>query len=139
MENSVRLPCDPDPADIPEVRGEDDKGFREIDPIAAAGGEDTIVQDLQKLVEDARMGLFDLVEEDDAERLLPDGIGQSPPTSYPMYPGGAPMRRWSECSAENSDMSKRMYALSSPNRRLVRVLASSVLPTPVGPARASST
>ena len=32
-------------------------------------------------------------------------------------------------------MSKRMYALSSPNRRLVSDLASSVLPTPVGPAQ----
>ena len=39
------------------------------------------------------------------------------------------------CFSMYSDMSSEMRALSSPNRNSVRVLASSVLPTPVGPRK----
>ena len=72
---ATRVPSGSQPVDA-EVRGEDDEGLGEIDAVAAAGGEDAVVQDLQELVEDARVRLLDLVEEDDAERLLPDRVGQ---------------------------------------------------------------
>ena len=42
------------------------------------------------------------------------------------------------CSSANSLMSKRMYARSSPKISCVSVFASSVLPTPVGPAKNST-
>src|ERR1035438_976442 len=40
-----------------------------------------------------------------------------------------------ECFSMNSDISKRMRALSDPKRKLARVRAISVLPTPVGPRK----
>mmetsp|Transcript_30329 Transcript_30329/g.75348 ORF Transcript_30329/g.75348 Transcript_30329/m.75348 type:complete len:441 (-) Transcript_30329:1174-2496(-) len=56
-----------------------------------------------------------------------------PPSSYPMYPGGAPMSRATECFSMYSLMSRRMSAPSVLNRYAAKALASSVLPTPVGP------
>jgi hypothetical protein len=35
-----------------------------------------VLQDLEERVEHVGMGLLDLVEEDDRERLAPDGLGQ---------------------------------------------------------------
>src|ERR687886_388258 len=52
-----------------------------------------------------------------------------------MYPGGAPMSRLTLCFSMYSDMSICTRAFSSPNMKAARRLASSVLPTPVGPAK----
>ena len=56
-----------------------------------------------------------------------------PPSSYPTYPGGAPIRRDTEYFSMYSLISIRTIFCSSSNRVAASVLASSVLPTPVGP------
>ena len=56
-----------------------------------------------------------------------------PPSSYPTYPGGAPIRRDTECFSMYSLISIRTMLFSSSNRLSASALASSVLPTPVGP------
>jgi len=56
-----------------------------------------------------------------------------PPSSYPTYPGGAPIRRATECFSIYSLMSIRTIFVSSSNKYAAKLLASSVLPTPVGP------
>ena len=58
-----------------------------------------------------------------------------PPSSKPTNPGGAPNRRETVCFSPNSDMSSEMSAASSSNRNSASALASSVFPTPVGPAK----
>src|SRR5262249_35121243 len=50
-----------------------------------------------------------------------------------MYPGGAPTSRATVCLSLYSLMSMRMMARSSSKRNSASALASSVLPTPVGP------
>ena len=58
----------------------------------------------------------------------------SPPaSSYPTYPGGAPINFAVEWLSIYSDISILIIASSLPNISFASVLASSVLPTPVGP------
>ncbi|KAA6428910.1 MAG: hypothetical protein FRX49_01020 [Trebouxia sp. A1-2] len=56
-----------------------------------------------------------------------------PPSSCPTYPGGAPISLLTVCFSMYSPMSIRTIIFSSSNMRAARALASSVLPTPVGP------
>ena len=56
-----------------------------------------------------------------------------PPSSYPTYPGGAPISLDTEYFSMYSLISILTIFCSSSNRFSARVLASSVLPTPVGP------
>ena len=56
-----------------------------------------------------------------------------PPSSYPTYPGGAPIRRDTEYFSIYSLISIRTILFSSSNRFSASAFASSVLPTPVGP------
>mmetsp|Transcript_6428 Transcript_6428/g.16336 ORF Transcript_6428/g.16336 Transcript_6428/m.16336 type:complete len:241 (-) Transcript_6428:1443-2165(-) len=56
-----------------------------------------------------------------------------PPSSKPTYPGGAPIKRLTVCFSMYSLMSILTMASSLLKRKLASVLASSVLPTPVGP------
>src|ERR1041384_6344212 len=58
-----------------------------------------------------------------------------PLSSYPTYPGGAPIRRDTENFSMYSDMSTRISACASAKRNLASARASSVLPTPVGPLK----
>src|SRR6266849_4259718 len=58
-----------------------------------------------------------------------------PESSYPTYPGGAPISRLTENFSMYSDMSTRIRAFVSANRKRARPRASSVLPTPVGPEK----
>ena len=58
-----------------------------------------------------------------------------PPSSKPTNPGGAPNRRETVCFSPYSLMSSEIRASSSSNRNSASALASSVLPTPVGPAK----
>ena len=50
-----------------EVGGHDDDGVLEVDHAALGVGEVTVLQDLQQGVEDVRVGLLDLVEQDHGE------------------------------------------------------------------------
>lgn len=59
-----------------EVGGEDDDGFAEIHAFAAAAGEDAVVENLEELVEDARVGFLDFIEENDGEGFFADGVGE---------------------------------------------------------------
>src|SRR4029450_11145509 len=52
-----------------EVRGHDDHGVLEVDHSALRIGKPAVLQDLQQRVEDVRVRLLDLVEEDYGERL----------------------------------------------------------------------
>ncbi len=56
----------------------------------------------------------------------------NPPCSKPTYPGGAPISRATACFSMYSLMSKRVNSLP---RWRASCLASSVLPTPVGPVK----
>ncbi len=56
-----------------------------------------------------------------------------PPSSYPTYPGGEPIKRLVLYFSINSDISTRTNASSLPNMASASALASSVFPTPVGP------
>ena len=56
-----------------------------------------------------------------------------PPSSYPTYPGGAPIKRETEYFSIYSLISRRTMLDSSSNRLAASAFASSVLPTPVGP------
>ena len=56
-----------------------------------------------------------------------------PPSSYPTYPGGAPINLATECGSINSDISTLIMLFSLPNNASANAFASSVLPTPVGP------
>ncbi|MPN22900.1 hypothetical protein SDC9_170285 [bioreactor metagenome] len=61
-----------------EVGGHHDDGVLEVDDPALRIGQATLVQDLQQRVEDIRMCLLDLVEQDHAERLAANLLGQLP-------------------------------------------------------------
>ena len=50
-----------------------------------------------------------------------------------MYPGGAPIKRLTECFSIYSLISILTILRSSSNKLRAKALASSVLPTPVGP------
>ena len=58
-----------------------------------------------------------------------------PPSSYPTYPGGAPIKRATWCFSIYSDISIRIIASSSLNMNFAKAFASCVLPTPVGPRK----
>ena len=58
-----------------------------------------------------------------------------PPSSKPTYPGGAPTSLETANFSINSDMSSLIRDSSLPNIYSARALASSVLPTPVGPRK----
>ncbi len=64
--------------DVPraEVGRHDDDRVLEVHDPALGVGQATVLQDLQQRVEDVRVGLLDLVEEDDGERLAADLLGQ---------------------------------------------------------------
>ena len=59
-----------------DVRGHDENRVLEVDRAALTVGQATVVEDLQKDVEDVRRGLLDLVEEHDGERTPPHGLGK---------------------------------------------------------------
>ena len=58
---------------------------REVRPCSPrAVGEPAVLEDLQELVQDARMRLLDLVEEQQAERLVAHRVGQFAAGLVPM-------------------------------------------------------
>ena len=67
----------------PQVGSEYNESLGEVDTVAAAGGQNAVVQDLEKFVENPGVCLFDFVEQKDAERFFRNALVSSPPTSYP--------------------------------------------------------
>ncbi len=65
------------------VRGHDQDHVAEIDLLAVVVGELAVVHDLQQHVEQIRMRLLDLVEQQHAVRMLVDAVGSRPPWSKP--------------------------------------------------------
>src|ERR1035437_3593520 len=59
-----------------KVRGHDDHGVLEVHDPAVSISEAAILEDLQQRVEDVSVGLLNLVEEHDGERLAADLLGQ---------------------------------------------------------------
>src|SRR5579883_77619 len=59
-----------------DVAGHDDDRVAEVDAAALGVGQMPLIEDLQEHVEDVRVRLLDLVEQDQAVRLPPHGIGQ---------------------------------------------------------------
>src|SRR5882724_8277576 len=59
-----------------EVGGHDHDGVAEVHRAALAVGEPPVVEHLQQHVEDVRVRLLDLVEEDDRVRAATDGLGE---------------------------------------------------------------
>ena len=116
-----------------EVRGHDQHGVREVHSTSLAVCEAPVVEHLQQDVEHVRVGLLDLVEEDDGVGAPAHGLGQLAPLLV------ADIARWGSHEARDavfswySPMSMRIMARSSSKRTSARALASSVLPTPVGP------
>ena len=94
-----------------------------------------IIENLQHHVEDVRMRLLDLIEQNHRIRPPPNRLGQLPPSSEPTYPGGAPISRATLCFSWYSLRSMRIIACSSSNSDSASARANSVLPTPVGPRK----
>ena len=59
-----------------EVRRHDDHGVLEVDRAALGVGQAPVLQDLEEGVEDVGVGLLDLVEQHDRERLAAHGLGE---------------------------------------------------------------
>ena len=57
-----------------EVRRHDDDGVLEVDRATLRVGEPTVFEDLQQRVEHVGVGLLDLVEQHDGERLAAHGL-----------------------------------------------------------------
>ena len=77
----VTLPGEAHPQALRDVPGaqvcrHDDDGVLEVHRPALGIGEPPVLQDLEQGVEDVRVGLLDLVEQDDRERLAPDLLGE---------------------------------------------------------------
>jgi len=53
-------------------------GVLEVDDAALRVGQPTVLEHLQQRVEDVGVGLLDLVEQDDRERLAAHPLGQLP-------------------------------------------------------------
>ena len=61
-----------------DVRGHDDDGVLEVDPVAEAVGQVAVLEHLQQDVEQIRMRLLDLVEQDDRVRVALHLLGELP-------------------------------------------------------------
>ena len=70
-----------------------------------------VVHDLQQDVEDVRVRLLDLVEQQHRVRLLGDLLGEQAALLEADVPGGAPIRRLTAWRSMYSDMSKRISSM----------------------------
>jgi hypothetical protein len=62
----------------PQVRGHDDHGVAEVRQPARRVGQPALAEHLEEQVEKQRVGLLELVQQEDQERLLSDLGGQHP-------------------------------------------------------------
>ena len=121
-----------------EVRREDDDGLGEVHGGPGAVGEPAVLQDLQELVQDPRVRLLDLVEEHDAERALPDRVRELAAGVVADVAGRrADQPRLAVLGGELAHVEPDVGVLVA-EEHLASDLASSVLPTPVGPAKNST-
>ena len=99
-----------------DVRGHDDDAVAEVDPAALGVGQVAVLEDLQQDVEDLRVRLLDLVEQDDGSRSCggrPRSAGRprrSRRSREARRPAGDTL-----CRSMNSDMSILIRASSLPN------------------------
>ena len=118
------------------VGGHDDDRVLEIDVAAEAVGQPAFFHDLEQHVVDVGVGLLDLVR---AGRRRRAGGGSSRSAGRLPRSRRSPAGRRSaggRCASPcTRDMSIWIRASASPNMNSARALASSVLPTPVGPAK----
>jgi hypothetical protein len=99
-----------------DVRGHDDDGVLEVDRAPLRIGQAPVVEDLQHDVEDFRVRLLDLVEQDDRVGPPPDGLGQLAALLVSdVARRGADQPRHGMRSMY-SDMSMRTIAFSSSKR-----------------------
>ena len=120
---------------LPRLRGHDDDGVAEVDGAALRVGEAAVVEDLQEDVEDVAVRLLDLVEEDDGVGAPADGFGELAAFLVADVAGRRADEAGDGVRSMYSLMSMRTMASSSSKRNSARALASSVLPTPVGPRK----
>ena len=121
---------DPPGADI---ACHDDDGVAEVHFSSGGIGHVPVFEHLEQHVEDIGVGLLDLVEQHDRIGSAPHLLGELAAFVVADVPGGAPARRETLNFSMYSDMSMVMRASSLPKRNSANVLASRVLPTPVGP------
>jgi hypothetical protein len=108
----------------------DDDHVAEIGLAPVVVGQRPVVHHLQQDVEDVRVRLLDLVEQQHAVRLLGERLGQQAAlveADVARRRADQPLTAW---RSMYSDMSKRT---SSMPRQYASCRATSVLPTPVGP------
>ena len=113
------------------IGGHDQDDVPEIDLLAVRIGQRAVVHHLQQDVEQVRVRLLDFVEQQHAVRMLIDAVGQQ----AALIVADIARRRADEAEtvwrSMYSDMSKRS---SSMPMMFASERATSVLPTPVGPA-----
>ena len=126
----------PEPDVLPdhaaEIRRQDDDAVAEVHRVPAGVGQPAVVEDLQKQIPRVGMRFLELVEKHDRERLLAHAIGER--VAPRSARSGSPTILRIDSTLWNSLMSSRISRSGEPNRNSASVLASSVLPVPVGPA-----
>ncbi len=118
-----------------QVRGEDQHRVLEVDGATLTVGETTVLEDLQERVVDLLVGLLDLVEQDDGERLAAHLLGELAAFLVTDVPGRrTEQTRRGEPIVElaHVDLDERVVLAEQEVRQR---LDSSVLPTPDGPAK----
>ena len=118
---------------LPRLRGQHDEGVAEVDRAPLAVGQPAVVQHLQQDVEDVRVRLLDLVEQDHLVGPAAHRLGQRAALLVADIARRGADQAGDACFSMNSLMSMRTIARSSSNRNAASALVSSVLPTPVGP------
>ena len=119
-----------------DVARHDDDRVLEVDLATLGVGEATLFEDLQQDVEDVRVRLLDLVEEDDRVGLAADLLGEL----AALVEADVARRRADEAARPCASPCTRtcraeISASSLPNRKSASALDSSVLPTPDGPRK----
>ena len=108
--------------------------WRKSAALAARIAQPPVVEDLQEEVEDARLGLLELVQQHDAERLAADPADQRRVVELAVARASAARSPGSGTRSCRAGSSGRR----EPNRYSASALAISVLPVPVGPTNSST-
>ena len=109
-------------------------GVAEVDRATLTVGQAAVVEHLQQQVEHVRVRLLDLVEQHDRVRVAAHALGELPGLVVAdVSRRGADEPRHGVPLAELAHVEADHLAVSSSNSDAASALASSVLPTPVGP------
>src|SRR5437660_7911022 len=90
-----------------EIRGENDDAVAEVHRPSLPVSQPAVIEHLEQDVEDVRMRLFDLVEENNLVGSPADCFGQRAAFLIPDVARGAPISRATACLSMYSDMSMR--------------------------------